>query len=177
MGRKNTAPLTGVARTFNENELIVTKTDLTGKITYANEIFIGISGYSEDELLGQPHSMIRHPEMPRAVFKLLWDRIQAQEEIFAFVCNRCKNGDHYWVLAHVTPNFDSSGTTVGYHSSRRTMPDRALKVIDPLYKQLHAIEQEGERKTGLQNSVQALELEIQKLGYANYDRFVLDLGY
>jgi PAS domain S-box-containing protein len=95
--------LTGVERTFVENEIIVSKTDLKGRITYANDVFIKLAGFTETELLGQPHSIIRHPEMPRCVFKLLWDTIAEGGEIFAYVVNRSKNGDHYWVFAHVTP--------------------------------------------------------------------------
>ena len=115
--------LTGVEQTFADDEIIVSKTDTSGRITYANDVFLRICGYREDELLDQPHSMIRHPDMPRAVFKLLWDRISSGGEIFAFVVNCCRNGDHYWVLAHVTPDFDEAGRIVGYHSSRR-LPKR-----------------------------------------------------
>jgi PAS domain S-box-containing protein len=177
MSIKTKSPLTGVARTFQDDQLIVTKTDPKGIITYANRTFVDISGYTEAELLGKPHNMIRHPKMPRAVFKLLWDRLKANEEIFAFVCNRCKNGDHYWVLAHVTPNFDAHGTVLGFHSSRRNVSDKTLEVIEPLYQRLHDIEtQEADRKVALENSVNALHDEIQRLGYASYDRFVLAHG-
>ena len=98
--------LTGVERFFDKDEIIVSKTDLKGRMTYCNDVFLRIAGYTEQELLGQPHSIIRHPDMPRCVFKLLWDTIGAGKEIFAYVINRAKNGDHYWVLAHVTPSRD-----------------------------------------------------------------------
>lgn len=88
---------TGVERFFREDEVIVSKTDLKGRLTYVNRVFINISGYQEPELLGEPHSLIRNPEMPRSVFKLLWDTIGAGREIFAYVNNMSKNGDHYWV--------------------------------------------------------------------------------
>lgn len=176
MSRVPAAPLTGKLRTFADDQLIVTKTDPTGRIVYANDIFVNISGYSEEELLGQPHSMIRHPEMPRTIFKLLWDRLAAGREIFAFVCNRSKNGDHYWVLAHVTPNVDAGGKTVGFHSSRRTMADRALEAIAPLYRTLRTVEAEGDRKAALVAAQARLETEVRRLGYPCYDRFVLDLG-
>lgn len=169
-------PLTGRRRTFDDDQLIVTKTDPKGRITYANETFIQISGYTEAELLGQPHSMIRHPEMPRSVFKLLWDRVLSGREVFAFVCNRSKNGDHYWVLAHVTPNVDSGGRTIGFHSNRRTMADRALDAIQPLYRTLRQVEGEGDRKTALATAGARFEAEILRLGYPSYDRFVLALG-
>ena len=104
--REPTIRPTAVERTFKEDEIIVSKTDLKGIITYANRTFLEVAMYSEDEVLGQPHSLIRHPDMPRCVFKLLWDTIQGGEEIFAYVKNMAKNGDYYWVFAHVTPTFN-----------------------------------------------------------------------
>lgn len=119
---------------FPHDEIIVSKTDTKGRITYANETFCKVAGYSEAELLGQPHSIIRHPDMPRAVFKLLWDTLSEGREIFAYVKNMAKNGDHYWVLAHATPSFDSSRNIIGYHSSRRVpKQDVVANVIEPLY--------------------------------------------
>jgi PAS domain S-box-containing protein len=119
---------------FHEPDLIVSKTDLKGRLTYVNEVFCKIAGYNEAELLGQPHSMIRHPDMPRAVFKLLWDTISASREIFAYVKNMAKSGDYYWVLAHVTPSYDEKHQIIGFHSNRR-VPDRAVidNTIAPLY--------------------------------------------
>ena len=100
---------TGREVRFDEEELIVSKTDAQGRITYCNDVFIRISGYTERELLGAPHSLIRHPDMPRAVFKLLWDTIASGEECFAYVVNRAKSGDHYLVRAHLTPPLHARG--------------------------------------------------------------------
>lgn len=128
--------LTGRERTFAEDEIIVSKTDLKGRITYANEVFLRVAGYTEEEILGKPHNIIRHPDMPRCVFKLLWDTIQAGNEIFAYVINLAKPGDHYWVFAHVTPTFNDDGEIIGYHSSRR-VPDRSVvATIKSLYQTL-----------------------------------------
>lgn len=128
--------LTGRERTFAEDEIIVSKTDLKGRITYANELFLRVADYTEEEILGKPHNIIRHPEMPRCVFKVLWDTIQGGNEIFAYVINRTKYGDYYWVFAHVTPTFDDAGKIIGYHSSRR-VPDRSVLVtIKSLYQML-----------------------------------------
>jgi PAS domain S-box-containing protein len=85
----------GAERSFDEKDIIVSKTDLQGRITYANHVFVQVSGYSEAELLGQPHSIIRHPDMPRAVFKLLWDTLESGHEVFAYVNNMASNGDNY----------------------------------------------------------------------------------
>jgi PAS domain S-box-containing protein len=126
---------------FPASELIVSKTDLRGRLTYANALFCRMAGYRESELIGQPHSLIRHPDMPRCVFRLLWDTIEDRREIFAFVKNMASNGDHYWVFAHVTPSFDIKGEMIGYHSNRR-VPDRQVveTTIVPLYAELLKIE-------------------------------------
>lgn len=128
--------LTGVERTFAPDEIIVSKTDLKGRITYANRVFQRVSGYSEAELIGQAHNIVRHPAMPRCVFKYLWDTIASGREVFAYVLNRCKNGDEYWVFAHVTPTFDAQGKIISYHSSRRVPASSALAAVKPLYAKL-----------------------------------------
>jgi len=131
--RPETRVLTGVERTFGEDEIIVSKTDVKGIMTYANRVFLRVSQYTEREVLGKPHNLIRHPEMPRGVFQLLWDTIQDGREIFAYVLNRSRNGDHYWVLAHVTPTFGPNRRIVGYHSNRRLPRRTAIEKIQPLY--------------------------------------------
>jgi PAS domain S-box-containing protein len=168
--------ITGVERFFDKDEIIVSKTDLTGRITYANRVFQRIAGYTEQELLGAPHSIVRHPDMPRCVFKLLWDTLEAGKECFAYVVNRAKNGDHYWVFAHVTPSFDSAGKIVGYHSSRR-VPDH--KIVDgaivPLYRTLLDVEaSHADRKQGMMASFQAVVDLLQKNGIG-YDEWVFSL--
>jgi PAS domain S-box-containing protein len=93
----------GIERFFEEDEIIVSKTDPKGIITYANQVFLRTAQYQEEEILGAPDNIIRHPDMPRCVFDLLWKTIASGLEIFAYVKNMAKNGDHYWVFAHVTP--------------------------------------------------------------------------
>ena len=167
--------LTGIERTFDKNEIIVSKTDAKGRIIYANEVFLRMAGYSEAEILNQPHSIIRHPDMPRCVFKLLWDTIASGKEIFAYVKNRARNGDHYWVLAHVTPTFDKSGAIVSYHSSRRSPRREAVEKAEGLYRQLLAIEQANpDRKAGMEASFQAVLTTLQNAGVP-YDEFVFAL--
>jgi PAS domain S-box-containing protein len=166
--------------TFHErkmgiDDLIVSKTDLTGKITYANETFLKMAGLSEQQAIGAPHSIIRHPDMPRAVFKLLWDRISNGQETFAYVVNYSANGDFYWVFAHVTPTYDNMGKIVGYHSSRRKPDDIALERIKPIYKTLLDIENANpDPKEGLQQSFAAMVKTLQD-GKTDYDRFVFSL--
>ncbi len=167
---------TGVERFFDDNEIIVSKTDLKGRITYCNDICRNIGGYTNYELVGQPHSILRHPDMPRSIFKLLWDMITAKQEIFAYVMNIAKNGDHYWVFAHVTPSTNADGEIVGYHSSRRVPNFSTVKdAITPLYQQLCEIEQRpSNRKQGLEQSAAALQ-DILKDKKVSYDEFILTL--
>ncbi|HYG89984.1 MAG TPA: PAS domain-containing protein [Azospirillum sp.] len=174
MARRD-VPLTGVERFFEPDEVIVSKTDLKGRITYANCVFQRVAGYREEELLGQPHAIVRHPDMPRCVFKLLWDTLAAGQEIFAYVVNRAKNGDHYWVFAHVTPSYDETGRVVGYHSSRR-VPDRsAIDKVVPLYRTLLEIEEKhADRKQGMAAAFATVVALLREKGIG-YDEFVFSL--
>ncbi len=137
---------TGKERFFEPEEIIVSKTDVNGRLTYVNDVFLRVSDYTEKELIGQPHSLIRHPDMPRAVFRLLWETIQQGREIFAYVVNLTKHGDHYWVFAHVTPTFGMRGEIVGYHSNRRVPDGQALAAIQPLYRDMLRLEREHASK-------------------------------
>lgn len=161
---------------FEPDEIIVSKTDTTGRITYANGVFVRVSGFTRQELIGAPHSILRHPDMPRCIFKLLWARLAEGHEVFAYVKNRTKSSAFYWAFAHATPNFDAQGQIIGYHSSRR-VPDRRIvrDIISPLYADLLAIEQRAsDRKQGMQASYQALLDQIQQKG-VGYDEFILSL--
>lgn len=169
--------LTGVERFFDDDDIIVSKTDLKGRITYANKVFLDVSGYKEKEVLGQPHSMIRHPKMPRCIFKLLWDCLIAGKEIFAYVNNRAKNGDHYWVYAHVTPSWDRSGKVIGFHSNRR-VPDRNIldKEIIPLYDELQRLEATHRNgKQGMLAGSDRINQLLKDLGI-EYDEFMATIG-
>ncbi len=155
---------------FPDGEFIVSKTDLKGHITYGNELFIKISGYAEEELLGAPHNILRHPDMPKAVFKHLWDRIASGDEIFAFVKNMAKNGDHYWVKTHVTPSYGSNNRILNYHSVRRKPKKEAVKTLEPIYSQMLSIEKSSSVEA---SSVYLKEL-LQSKG-TSYDEFVFSL--
>jgi PAS domain S-box-containing protein len=136
---------TGEARTFAPDELIVSKTDLRGVITYANDVFLRISRYELDEVLGRPHNLIRHPKMPRAVFALLWQTLSEGRELFAYINNLASDGAHYWVLAHVTPSYSADGAVIGYHSNRRRPSPGAIRTVTPLYRRL--VEEERRHPT------------------------------
>lgn len=167
---------TGVERTFGRDEIIVTKTDPQGRITYANDVFLRVSAYPEHEMVGQPHSMIRHPDMPRAVFKLLWDSLKDNREIFCYVVNLAGDGAHYWVLAHVTASVDAHGKLVGYHSNRRVPSSRALDEIRPLYRQLLAAEQGHSRPTDAIAASTAMLADVLAARGQSYDEFIWTLA-
>lgn len=165
---------TKVERSIGREEVIVSKTDTAGVITYANDVFCRIAGFELDEILGAPHNLIRHPDMPRCVFKFLWDRISAGHEVFAFVKNMARNGDFYWVLAHVTPTYDSKGTIVGYHSNRRWPDPLSISKIEPIYALLRKIENENDHKVGIERSFTALVNFLQEQG-VTYDEFIFTI--
>lgn len=156
--------------TFGEDEFIVSKTDLKGNITYGNSLFIKISGYDEEELLEQPHNILRHADMPALIFTLLWERVRKGEEIFAYVKNKTKQGDYYWVFAHVTASLNASGEIIGYHSVRRRPTQEALSVIKPLYTEFLREEKTG----GVNASRNHLESILNQKGIG-YDEFILSL--
>ena len=155
---------------LGNDDFLVSKTDLKGRITYCNKIFMKVAGYSESELLGKPHNIVRHPDMPRIIFKLLWSRIQNKEEIFAYVKNKTKNGGYYWVYANVTASVNDKGTIVGYYSVRRKVNEQALPVIEDLYAKLLQIESRG----GMEASQKYLNNLLKEKG-VNYDEFIATL--
>lgn len=161
---------------FDDNELIVSKTDLKGHITYANDIFLNISGFKADEVMGKPHNVIRHDFMPHSIFHLLWQTLENKKEIFAYVVNKTKTGGHYWVLAHVTPSLNQQGEILGYHSSRR-VPERTIleNTIIPLYKELNRIESGPDRKkAGTKKALDHLNKTV-KAHSSDYHEFILTL--
>ncbi|HRF57929.1 MAG TPA: PAS domain-containing protein [Campylobacterales bacterium] len=154
--------------TFEEDEFIVSKTDLQGRIIYGNELFIKISGYSEKELLGSPHNILRHPDMPKIIFKLLWETIKNGKEIIAFVKNKAKGGGYYWVEAQVTPSVDNSGKIIGFHSARRKPKKDSVAFFEKLYKELLDIE----TKSGVDAAGKRIKEILESKG-VSYEQFIL----
>lgn len=132
---------------LQSNDLIVSKTDSKGKITYCNEIFMSIAGYKEQELMGKNHNIIRHPDMPKVAFKLAWELIQNGKEFFGFVKNMKKDGGFYWVFANITPDYDENQSIIGYTSVRRKPNENAIQTIIPLYEKLLELEAHSGMKT------------------------------
>ncbi|MFC3669074.1 PAS domain-containing protein, partial [Uliginosibacterium paludis] len=125
-------PVTGHEVDYEDDMLIVSRTDLHGNLVYANRDFIRISGFTEEELIGKPHHIVRHPDMPPAAFEDLWRTLKSGKPWSGMVKNRCKNGDHYWVEANVTPVFES-GQIVGYLSVRTKPSRQRVEQAETLY--------------------------------------------
>ncbi len=169
---KNDAPknITDHEHVLNENDFIVSKTDTKGIITYGNRIFVEISGYSKEEIIGANHNLIRHPFMPRIAFKLAWDLIQQKKEFFGFVKNLSKDGGYYWVFAYITPDLDTKGSIIGYTSVRRKPSTHAVEEITGIYKLLNDAENRG----GMKASEKLLN-EYLEDNKTTYEKFVHEL--
>jgi PAS domain S-box-containing protein len=161
-------------RQLREEDFIVSKTDPSGRICYCNRIFMEIAGYTELELLGHQHNIIRHPEMPRVVFHLLWQTLKEGREFFGYIKNLCKDGSFYWVLANLTPTLDPSGRVVGYYSVRRRPNPESVRLIEPIYADLLAEERRAGAKQAIQASSRMLQSRLSEYG-SDYDHFVLEI--
>lgn len=129
---QNNQPVNNKQKNFKEGSHLVSTTDLDGKIEYVNQNFIDISGFSREELVGQNHHIVRHPDMPEAAFADLWSTIKNDSEWRGLVKNRCKDGGYYWVDAYVIPLF-KSGKKVGYQSVRSTPSQQQIHEAETLY--------------------------------------------
>ncbi len=159
---------------MRDDDFIVSKTDPKGRITYGNKIFIEFSGYEERDLIGKQHNVVRHPDMPRAVFHLLWSHIQSRQEIFAYVKNLCKDGSFYWVLANVTPSVDPQGNVVGFYSVRRKPNRKAVAYVTDLYRKMLEVERQAGTKDAISASTAHLETLLKEKG-VTYEQFALGL--
>lgn len=157
-------------KSMKKNDFIVSKTDLKGRITYTNKIFMDMSEYTEEELLGKAHNIIRHPDMPKAVFKLLWDTVGNGDEIFAYVLNKTKSNNDYWVYANVTPSLDENGKTIAYYSVRRMPNPKAIEIIKPLYAQML----QTEKSAGVDASTKILTDILDQEG-VSYNEFIISI--
>ena len=150
---------------------IVSKTDKHGIIEYGNDYFVEISGYTEPELLGKPHSIIRHPDMPKIVFKMMWDRINKAQNIMAVVKNLAKDGSYYWVVTEFQPKVDPITNEIISHTAfRKAAPKKAVETMQPIYQKLLEIEKEG----GMEASEKYLRGFLEEKN-TTYDELINDL--
>lgn len=138
-GNQRTVHVTEKERPYPKGRLIVSRTDTNGIITHANDAFIEISGYTRDELIGQPHNVLRHPDMPHALFQSLWETMAAGKKWHGYIKNLCKDGSHYWVYATAVPNV-RQGKVIGYASVRREPSRRKIDEAIAAYKAQRAKE-------------------------------------
>lgn len=153
---------------LNPKRYIVSKTDKNGIIEYGNDYFVEISGYSEVELIGKPHSIIRHPDMPKIVFKMMWDRINNAQNIMAVVKNLTKDGSYYWVVTEFEPKIDPITNEIISHTAfRKAAPQNVIDTIEPIYKKLIEIEKDG----GIEASEKYFRGFLEESG-VTYDEFI-----
>ena len=162
---------------MHNDDFIVSKTNIKGQITYANSTFMRYSGYKQSKTYLHQHKLVRHPDMPRSIFHLLWQTIKSGKEFNGYVKNMHQDGSFYWVFANVTPSFSMNGNRdiIGYYSVRRKPKAEALSVIKPLYKKMLQAEQQANNiKAAIAAGTQVLQhvLEQQEMAY---DQFVLSL--
>jgi len=134
---KVNGPVTGVERMLSPGRPVVTKTDLKGVVTYCNQAYIDISGFSREEAIGHSQNLVRHPDVPPEVFADLWRTIEAEHPWCGVVKNRSKNGDHYWVKAYVTPIYES-GKCIDYMSVRTEATRSEVEAAESLFKDINA---------------------------------------
>ena len=155
---------------LDPTKIIMSKTDSKGVIAYANDYFMEICGYEEYELMGQPHNIVRHPDMPKVVFKLLWQRLHKGENMYALVKNLAKDGRYYWVLTRFETKYNDDGKIVSHYSRRKAAPTNAIFQIEKIYKTLLSIEKSQNPQVAEKYFYGLLE-EINQ----SYDEFILNL--
>ncbi len=156
---------------WDKSKTIISKTDLNGTILYMNDAFEEASEYNKVELIGEPHNIIRHPEMPKVVFKVLWEALKKEENFHAIVKNFSRTGRYYWVITDFEVERDENGKATGYTGRRKAIPQSIIDKIAPLYKTLLEIEQvKGEKASELY-----FEAFLKEEVNMSYDEFVVDL--
>lgn len=156
-----------IERIMREDEYIVSTTDPHGRITSVNDVFVEYSGYAREELLHAQHNILRHPDMPRAVFWLLWQALQAGEDFMGYVKNLSKDGTYYWVFAHILPERNADGEIAGYRSVRRAPRREAIARVAELYARMRAAEHAVAAKDAIPAGLRVLGefLAAQDLSY------------
>jgi PAS domain S-box-containing protein len=156
---------------FSKKKFLVSKTDLKGNIIFVNKNFSEISGYSEDELIGAPHNIVRHPDMPKAIFFLIWKNLLSGRGITAVIKNLAKSGKYYWIISDFEPKFDKNGNVVSLTAFRRSAPQYVIDEIEELYSILLRLEK---KKNGMEKSLTYLEGFLEEKNMT-YDGYINDL--
>ena len=171
---KNNVIVNNDELTLSEDILLVSKTDTKGIISYANPSFCEYSGYEESEILGMQHNIVRHPDMPRLIFKLLWEALESNREFNGYIKNLSKTGQFYWVFANITPSFDENNEVVGFYSVRWKPDEEKLNYVKNLYLELHEIEENTSTNDAIDKSRFKLN-SILNAREKGYDEFILTI--
>jgi len=152
--------------TVSPKRTIVSRTDEKGIIRFVNDYFKEIAGYKENELVGFAHNVIRHPDMPKIIFKLLWDELKKGNDMRAIVKNLAKDGRYYWVITNFHTLYDDDGKIIGYYARRKAVPQHVKEEVAKLYKTLLSLEEQG----GMEASEKYLKqwLEEHNTTYQDY---------
>ena len=173
MHRQTTITPTDIETRMSEEDLIVSKTDTSGRIVYANECFCRFSKYNYSDMRGKSHNIVRHPCMPRAIFDLMWEHLKQEKEFLGYIKNLAQDGSYYWTFASIQPTYDN-GTVIGYTSFRRAPSTEALAVIRPIYENMRQAEITLPDNQQVPMSSAILWREISPR-YQSYAEFILSL--
>ena len=156
---------------WNKSQVVISETDVYGRITSVNDVFCNVCGYSPDEMIGQPHSIIRHPDMPKLIFKLLWDNLKAGNNFIGVIKNLAKSGEYYWVITDFEMRCDAMGNITHYIARRKSVPKAVIEnYVAPLYQTLLKLEKVG----GMELSTRFFKNYLAKQG-KDYIDFIIDV--
>lgn len=156
---------------WNKSQVVISETDVYGRITNVNDVFCNVCGYSPEEMIGQPHSIIRHPDMPKLIFKLLWDNLKAGNNFIGVIKNLAKSGEYYWVITDFEMRRDATGNITHYIARRKSVPKAVIEnYVAPLYETLLKLEKVG----GMELSSRFFKNYLAKQG-KDYIDFIIDV--
>ena len=156
---------------WNKSQVVISETDVYGRITNVNDVFCNVCGYSPEEMIGQPHSIIRHPDMPKLVFKLLWDNLKVGNNFIGVIKNLAKSGEYYWVITDFEMRRDATGNITHYIARRKSVPKAVIEnYVAPLYDTLLKLEKVG----GMELSSRFFKNYLAKQG-KDYIDFIIDV--
>ena len=156
---------------WNKSQVVISEADVYGRITNVNDVFSNVCGYSPDEMIGQPHSIIRHPDMPKLIFKLLWDNLKAGNNFIGVIKNLAKSGEYYWVITDFEMRRDTMGNITHYIARRKSVPKAVIEnYVAPLYQTLLKLEKVG----GMELSARFFKNYLAKQG-KDYIDFIIDV--
>ena len=156
---------------WNKSQVVISETDVYGRITNVNDVFCNVCGYSPEEMIGQPHSIIRHPDMPKLVFKLLWDNLKVGNNFIGIIKNLAKSGEYYWVITDFEMRRDATGNITHYIARRKSVPKAVIEnYVAPLYETLLKLEKVG----GMELSSRFFKNYLAKQG-KDYIDFIIDV--